>query len=185
MNDIFERVNHDNVVIILHGPAGCGKSTAIRHLSLDLAANLVDYNPLYGDLAQICLLCQNQESPITVISFEEFDIALSHIVNQSVPNANDLSCDIRDKASWNGKIDAFKRSIGCVLVLTTNKTYEELPELVKGDLSYIRFGRVDAHIVWDSDNKICVKKPYDVSLSYQQPIQTDKKYTQQQKRWKR
>lgn len=141
----------DNMVFILHGHPGCGKSITLRVLTQHLsdAYLYADYDPTSpsGSLFKIII-----GSP-AIVGYEEFDVSFKKIVDDTVscqlPDYNKI--DAADKASWNRVIDKFKRRTKSILVMTTNLGIDDMLPLCKGDTSLLRRGRVDAHFVWNDE----------------------------------
>ena len=147
--DAYKQGNGKACVFVLHGSPGVGKSSTAREVTRLLNGILYSaYDPtrcgecLWGIISNYAM-----DSAPMVIAFEEFDIALSAVVNQTVQETDDLRRDATDKRSWNGLLDRLKRKTNVVMIMTTNRMRSDLvSDVCNGDESYIRPGRVDRHI---------------------------------------
>jgi hypothetical protein len=142
-------------VFVLMGRPGCGKSLAVRALTLRLNATLYSlYNPTRtGEcIWRLLATYPTKKSPL-VIAFEEFDVALANMMRGGVNETDKLRRDAIDKSSWNNLLDRFKRNKNVVLVMTTNRCDDELLNLVcLGDSSMLRPGRVDRRILFNNND---------------------------------
>lgn len=154
MIDMYMQNKCDNMVYILYGKPGCGKSTCIRLLTKALGALLFsDYNPTEpGRIKRALAFNKNKTN---VFAYEEFDVSFTHIVKETVVCPANKYIDATNKTSWNRLLDEFKRQTGSIMVMTTNLSCDEVKKL--GCESMLRQGRVDAHFVWTDDG--VVKKP--------------------------
>lgn len=143
--------NGDNVgfaarVFVLHGPPGTGKSTCARVLTRLLGGRLYpSYVPTQPGLAINYVLSRyrDDEVPLVVV-IEEVDVLLQAIVDQTVKDSDEMMPDAKNKSSWNSLLDGIRFKTNVVLVMTTNKTPDELnKEVCRGDTSYLRTNRVD------------------------------------------
>lgn len=150
MADAFRENGCGSSVFILHGKAGAGKSTAVRMLAHKLGAILyADYNPTQpSDNLRMIMSDYVSESQTLVIAYEECDVSLERIKNKEVSVPAGYRLDASDKASWNNLLDTIKRRYNLIMVMTTNRSKEELDALCDENKSMLRKGRVDAHFVW-------------------------------------
>lgn len=159
--DVLRDSGNESVVIVLHGHPGCGKSSTARELANQRQC------ALYGDyrLCSESRLSAFTNHPSTtsggVIVCEEFDCDMVNIRDGISKNASPMTNNVRngppeiyDKTSWNNVIDLFKRTEGSILLLTTNVRYAEFQDMFKHDTSFIRYGRIDAHIQWGLEGKV-------------------------------
>lgn len=150
-------------VYVMHGGPGVGKSTAVRIVAHLLHAVLYpDYNPTSpGDCLNkmITDYCCHHQTPL-VVAYEECDISLQRIRDDTVVPHDRFLLDATDKATWSKLIDRIKRRTNVVLIMTTNRSYEQFQELADADRSMFRRGRVDAHFIW-TDGVPEVRKPID------------------------
>lgn len=150
MFEAFRANGCASTVFVLHGKAGSGKSTAVRMLAHKVGAILyADYNPTQpSDNLRMLMSDYVSESQTLVIAYEECDVSLEHIKNKEVTAPAGYRLDASDKASWNNLIDTIKRRYNVIMVMTTNRSKEELESLCDEHKSMLRKGRVDAHFIW-------------------------------------
>jgi hypothetical protein len=147
--------NCDNMVFVLHGPPGCGKSITLRVLAQHLsdAYLYADCDPTSPAGSLVNVIMHN--STTTIVGYEEFDVSFKKIVDDKVSTGRSAEyftkIDVVDKASWNRMIDKFKRRTKSILVMTTNLGIDDMLPLCNGDTSLLRRGRVDAHFVWNEE----------------------------------
>lgn len=136
-------------VYILHGSPGCGKSTTLRILTNKLNGILFsEYDPTKVHSIKNIIRNYKDIEPL-IIGYEEFDVSFDKIINDNVKNDyEDIILDAINKASWNNLIDYIKRKKNIIFIMTTNKTIDQIKDMVKKDSSYFRSGRVDAHFIW-------------------------------------
>ena len=166
MAECFEDPVHDRAsrIFILHGAPGVGKTTATRILARQLGASLYpDYNPTRPSDNMRYMLSNytgdGDADPLVVV-YEEFDVTLDAIARGTVPDRDGYCLDASDKSSWNKLLDCFKRRVNALLVMTTNKSYEEIADMIDESKSMLRKGRVDAHFVWSPSGKIERLEPH-------------------------
>lgn len=152
MADTLNSYDRAATVFVLHGSPGCGKSTAVRLLAKKLDATLyADYNPTTPTDNLRCLMgTYATHKSALVVAYEECDVSFAKIATGTARRPNDFRPDAIDKASWNALLDAVKRRVNVVVVMTTNRTRAELAALADTDTrgSMLRRGRVDAHFEW-------------------------------------
>lgn len=156
IRDEYMAANCDNMVYILHGHPGCGKSITLRVLAQYLSDSdlYADYDPTCNFSPLFEILMHNTP---TIVGYEEFDVSFKKIVCDAVRSERSskhfAKVDAVDKASWNRMIDKFKRRTKSILVMTTNLGVDDMLPLCNGDPSLLRHGRVDAHFVWTAEGR--------------------------------
>lgn len=142
-------------VYIIHGNPGCGKSTMLRILAENIDGVLFPcYNPTNPSFCFRAIINDYaSESKPLIIAYEEFDVSFKHIVAETVSHYDGMTPDAVDKASWNTMLDTIKRKTNVILVMITNKTYDNIVAMCRNDMSLIRYGRIDSHFVWPVDGK--------------------------------
>lgn len=137
-------------VYVLHGKPGAGKSISVRMAAHQLGAVLYpDYNPTTaGDNLSSMISAYTSDTVPLVVAFEECDLALQRIRNDNVTLNEKFKLDAHDKASWNKLMDMVNRRTNVILLMTTNRSFEEFQELADSDRSMFRKHRITAHIIW-------------------------------------
>jgi hypothetical protein len=135
--------NGDGNVFILCGSKGTGKSSSLRILAGMLGAHLYRMNPCTPYESINGVLDYVYESSSVVLGIEEFDVTLDKF---GTIDTSDGPVQVSDKQSWNQMLDDVANIPNVVLVLTTNRTPEELAEY---DESLLRPGRVTRVIAFD------------------------------------
>lgn len=144
---------------ILSGPPGCGKSTTAREAVKQLSKSgldaflYADYNPTRPGscIWRIISDYSTKNSPVVFV-IEEFDDPLREIMKGTIRDSDCLRRDAISKSSWNSMLDRFARMKHVILIMTTNKTPEELLTLCRGDTSLLRPGRVKRTIEFSNDD---------------------------------
>lgn len=154
-------------IFLLHGPPGCGKSTAVRMLTHKLDAKLYsEYNPVRVGESMRSLLSNHMYlmdgTQRLVIGFEEFDVSLESIFAGKMKSTDEYILDAFDKQSWNTLWDTYRYRKYTVVVMTTNKSVAECRQLVHlhdASGSMLRAGRIDGHFVWEN-GKVKFVEPF-------------------------
>ncbi len=145
IQDIYRKKKRAS--IFLTGPPRTGKSSVGYLLSKELGAVFTHtFNPtdpgdtfsyLFLELQEFTV---DDEKPLVVV-IEEVDILLEKIHTNSVTVNPKVPTLVRDKTTWSNFMDdlIFYRNV--IVILTSNKSKEEIDAL---DPAYLRKGRVDA-----------------------------------------
>jgi len=151
MATMYRESGGEAKVFILHGTPGSGKSITTRVLTQQLNGVLYpDYNSTYKYDNLILMIEEHasEESPL-IVAFEEFDVALTNVM---YGHGLDDNCDTTDKSSWNKLLDAVQLQRHCIVVMTTNRTTDELLYgCGRSDKSLLRKGRVDGTIAFEAE----------------------------------
>ncbi len=133
-----------NVVSVIHGDPGSGKSMIPILLAKELNGYLCDsYNPTDpgDDIAIIYnTIMPSVEKPLILV-LEEFDIIIHRIHNNLIQAHKHIPIQVKDKTSWNTLLDRIDRGLypNMFLLLTSNSDPSVIDKL---DSSYLRKGRV-------------------------------------------
>jgi hypothetical protein len=125
---------HGNSTVILHGAPGTGKSVCALALSAALGGRLCrTFCPTDpGDYPGIMYAAANAASEpgaaAFVVVLEEFDVILTKITTGTVIQHKLAPAAVSDKTTWNAFLDDIVSNMypGIVLIMTTNKTPEQL-----------------------------------------------------------
>lgn len=152
----FNMSKSNNVVAILHGPAGTGKSSVayclVNHL-LNMEkkkdVSLIDtFNPTEPNVFFNRLYTQTKTSidkPLIVL-MDEVDILWQLIYCGKVQPHNEMRTMIQNKIDWNRFFDHINEGRlyrGVIILMTTNQSMEFFDSR---DPAYFRTGRVDLRI---------------------------------------
>jgi hypothetical protein len=135
-----------NVVSVIHGDPGSGKSMIPILLAKELNGYLCDsYNPTEpgDDIAIIYnTIMPTVEKPLILV-LEEFDIIIHRIHNNLIQAHKHIPIQVKDKTSWNTLLDRIDRGLypNMFLLLTSNSDPIIIDKL---DSSYLRQGRVSS-----------------------------------------
>lgn len=161
IDNIMEYYNKNrNAVILLHGEKGIGKSMIpillakqftnldINKKNIEAEDDIVSYCDTFNptDPGDSFITLYNTSYPTKntplIIVFEEVDIIIKKIHNNSIERHKNSPIMIRDKTSWNQFFDRFDRKYYpyTIIMMTTNETPDYINKM---DLSYIRDGRVN------------------------------------------
>ena len=141
-----EYKKYNNVVSIISGEPGCGKSMISILLAKEMNGTLCDtFNPTDpGDDISIIYntIMPSFENPFILV-LEEFDIILIRVHNNLIQPHKHIPIQIRDKASWNLFMDRINRGFfpNMVVLLLCNPNPSMIDNL---DKSYLREGRVNS-----------------------------------------
>jgi hypothetical protein len=135
-----------NVVSVIHGDPGSGKSMIPILLAKELNGYLCDsYNPTEpgDDIAIIYnTIMPTVEKPLILV-LEEFDIIIHRIHNNLIQSHKHIPIQVKDKTSWNTLLDRIDRGLypNMFFLLTSNSDPVIIDKL---DSSYLRTGRVNS-----------------------------------------
>ena len=135
-----------NVVSVIHGDPGSGKSMIPILLAKELNGYLCDsYNPTEpgDDIAIIYnTIMPSVEKPLILV-LEEFDIIIHRIHNNLIQSHKHIPIQVKDKTSWNTLLDRIDRGLypNMFFLLTSNSDPVIIDKL---DSSYLRKGRVSS-----------------------------------------
>lgn len=136
-------------IFMLSGPPGCGKTTTARIIAKQLNATLYpDYTPIrpeYNLWSSYNYVKYNSQALVVVM--EEVDVVIKAIKNGKITSTK---CNIMDKISWNNTLDKIKRMNNIVLIMTTNKSLNEIKDMCNDD-SLTRKHRIDGFCVFEND----------------------------------
>ena len=150
VQDILEKYREkERLVVFIHGVTGAGKSSIGLLLAKELNGNYSNkFNPIDpGDSFQSLLRDidvhedEEQRMPFVIV-MEEIDTMIEAVHKGEVVNHKKVTTMIRNKASYNTFFDDMIIYSKIILILTSNKSKEEIDKL---DTSYLRNGRVNAY----------------------------------------
>jgi hypothetical protein len=77
--------------------------------------------------------------------FDEIDVKLEAIHFGRIPNNVNVQTSVRDKCGWNKLFSKIERGLfpNLIIVMTSNKSPEQITKIMDNDTSYLRKGRVD------------------------------------------
>jgi hypothetical protein len=142
--------------IVIVGPIGAGKSTAVRMAALALNATLVPvFDPSRPGYSVADVFGQLRSGTRVLLCIEEFEGTLGRLAvpleNGMTPvvtaavqaSSSGIAPEVIDKASWNNMIDMLQFIPNAVLVMTSNLSFEELDAIdaIHGG-ALLREGRV-------------------------------------------
>jgi len=148
MSDIIEKYNKSKrLVSFVYGVTGAGKSTLGLLIAKELnGAYCHDFNPTDpGDSFKTLMRDTRSDTEVSgplVIVMEEIDNTIKMIHEGSVPRHPKAITSIHNKATFNSLLDDMIFHRNMIIILTSNKTKEEIDAL---DTSYLREGRVNAY----------------------------------------
>ncbi len=141
-----------HVVVLIHGKSGTGKSSTAQLLAKSLSASLCfSFDPTApsNDLGELCAKTNLSKSSPLVIQLDEADILIKRVRKQTAEICKYSFTLAADKTGWNTRfLDPIDRGAypGLIIVMTSNRSPEEIIAKCNGDDSYIRPGRVDLRI---------------------------------------
>lgn len=132
-----------NVITLITGPSGKGKSFITKYIARQLNYNAVfveDFDPTAP--AQSIELILKEAKPSNerklIIVMSEVDKIIDRFHNGKVQIHQNFSVQVRDKDTWNILLDYLATIDNCIIIMTTNKSYSYFESL---DNSYLRKGR--------------------------------------------
>jgi hypothetical protein len=133
-----------NCITLITGPSGRGKSHITKYI-----AKLLDYTPVFVEdfdptsPAQSIEMILREAKPlpdkILVVMLTEVDKIIERFHSGKIQPHTNFSTQVRDKDSWNSLLDYMCFIDNCIVIMTTNKSYQHFFSL---DPSYLRKGRV-------------------------------------------
>ena len=138
-------------VFFISGPCGKGKSMTAVFLAKALNAMYCEdcepWEPgdsiqsLYMDFHDLMV----KDNKPLVIVFDEIDVKLEAIHFGRIPNNVNVQTSVRDKCGWNKLFSKIERGLfpNLIIVMTSNKSPEQITKIMDNDTSYLRKGRVD------------------------------------------
>lgn len=151
IDQIINFYNSNNVcVVMITGVAGTGKSTIAWIVARQLKGILCeDYNPTKAGCNILKLRKSaepSKEKPL-IILYNEFDVNLEQVHQNKIVEHKFLTTEIYDKSTWNTFFDRIEKKTrpNSILILTSNKTKEQIEKECDGDNSYLRHGRVNLY----------------------------------------
>jgi len=146
--EIFEK--QKSAVFFISGPCGTGKSMTAVFLAKMLngmyCEDCTPWEPgdsiqsLYMDFEDII---RKEKKPL-IVCFDEVDTVLEKIQLNTIPNNDTVQTSVRDKCGWNKLFSKVERGLypHLIIVLTSNRSPEEITRMMNNDGSFIRKGRV-------------------------------------------
>ena len=130
--------------VFIYGPTGSYKTSTALLLADKLNGTICySFDPTSpGDniSALVCEANPTKEKPL-IILIDEVDIMIADIHDGVTPHKH-IPISVRDKRTFNTFMDRLKDNDNVILVLTSNKTLDEIDAI---DRSYLRNGRVDLY----------------------------------------
>jgi hypothetical protein len=148
--DIFK--SKGSAVFFISGPCGRGKSMTAVFLAKALNAmyceDCTPWEP--GDSVQSMYMDFQHDTlgkkpgPI-VVCFDEIDVVLEKMHAKQIPNNETVQTSVRDKMGWNKLFSKIERGLypNLIIVMTSNKSPEEIILALGNDRSILRKGRID------------------------------------------
>jgi hypothetical protein len=146
---IFEEKK--SAVFFISGASGRGKSMTAVFLAKILnglyCEDCTPWEPgdsiqsLYMDFEDII---RKEKKPL-VVCFDEVDAVLEKIQKNTIPNNETVQTSVRDKCGWNKLFSKVERGLYpyLIIILTSNRSPEQVTQMMGNDGSFIRKGRVD------------------------------------------
>lgn len=137
-------VSHGQVIAMLYGKVGTGKSMTTLLLAKELGGSYCkSFNPTDpgNDIASIYnRSCPTNKNPLILV-LEEADILIRNIHNEKIKAHKNIPTLIRNKTDYNNLFDDLNHLYpNIIMVLTSNASPAEINAL---DPCYLRKGRVD------------------------------------------
>ena len=140
-----------SAVFFLSGPCGRGKSMTAVFLAKALSGmyceDCTPWEP--GDSIQSMYMDfqvqTNKENKPLIVCLDEIDVVLEKMHANKIPNNETVQTSVRDKVGWNKLFSKIERGLfpNLIIVMTSNKSPEEIKKDVGNDPSLLRLGRVD------------------------------------------
>jgi hypothetical protein len=141
-----------SAVFFVSGPCGRGKSMTAVFLAKALNAmyceDCTPWEP--GDSVQSMYMDFQHDTlgkkpgPI-IVCFDEIDVVLEKMHAKQIPNNETVQTSVRDKMGWNKLFSKIERGLypNLIIVMTSNKSPEEITVALGNDRSFLRKGRID------------------------------------------
>lgn len=145
----FYRTNHF-CKIYLSGPPGCGKTYFAYLMAQKLGCYLCDVykgNEASSNFNEIYTRVHATSDRPIIMIFDEVDVMISEIHNNSKEHHKKYSKEIHDKISWNSFMDKIEYGMypHVIIIMTSNKKRREIDRY---DESYLRNGRINIIKEW-------------------------------------
>jgi hypothetical protein len=140
-----------SAVFFISGASGKGKSmTAVFLAKLLNGMYCEDCTPwepgdsiqsLYMDFEDVI----RKENKPLIVCFDEVDTILEKIQRNAIPNNDTVQTSVRDKCGWNKLFSKVERGLfpNLIIIMTSNRSPEQVTQMMGNDGSFIRKGRVD------------------------------------------
>ncbi|PNH00359.1 hypothetical protein TSOC_013823 [Tetrabaena socialis] len=138
---------------LLQGEPGCGKSTAARLFAQKLGDCCLYpmFNPTSPGESLAELLRYVKRSQKVIVVMEEFDVVLRRVLREGKQAHKNFRVEVADKATWNNMMDMMQFQTRMGMILTTNRTDDEIAALNEEmGGSILRPGRVTEWIRFPS-----------------------------------
>lgn len=138
---------------VLYGPPGSGKSTALRLLAEELGAEIFpSFNPtIPSESIEGVIEWLPNEKQLLLAGLNEVDCVLDKF--GTIKTDGEYQVQVHDKKSWNQTLDDVADMPNVILVMTTNRTMEDM--LSRYDSSLLRPGRVTGWFAVDGIPGVC------------------------------
>jgi len=140
-----------SAVFFLSGPCGRGKSMTAVFLAKALKGmyceDCTPWEP--GDSIQSMYMDfqvqTNKENKPLIVCLDEIDVVLEKMHASKIPSNETVQTSVRDKVGWNKLFSKIERGLfpNLIIVMTSNKSPEEIKKDSGNDPSLLRLGRVD------------------------------------------
>jgi hypothetical protein len=159
VEDIMEKYKvKERLIVFIHGVTGAGKSSIGLLLAKELRGHYCNkFNPIEpGDNFQNMLrdidIEEDDDKPPLIIVMEEVDTMIETVHRGEVPTHKKVTTMIRNKSSYNTFFDDMIIHTKIILILTSNRSKEEIDKL---DTSYLRQGRINAYYTMMKPLGVC------------------------------
>lgn len=147
--DIFKKKGSG--VFFISGACGKGKSMTAVFLAKKLGGlyceDCTPWEP--GDSIQSMYMDfqvqMSKENKALIVCLDEVDVVLEKIYANKIPNNETVQTSVRDKIGWNKLFSKIERGLfpNLIIVMTSNKSPEEITKANGNDASLLRKGRID------------------------------------------
>ncbi|PNH04430.1 putative 26S protease subunit rpt4 [Tetrabaena socialis] len=128
---LLVRVSDGQGRFLLQGEPGCGKSTAARLFAQKLGDCCLypTFNPTSPGESLAELLRYVKRSQKVIVVMEEFDVVLRRVLREGKQAHKNFRVEVADKATWNNMMDMLQFQTRMGIILTTNRTDDEIAAL--------------------------------------------------------